>query len=262
MFLLEEYLSRRKELVDAELDKRLPSANTRPGVLHEAMRYSVFTGGKRLRPILCLAAHEAVGPSTGSGQAAMTAACAIEIFHTYTLIHDDLPAMDDDDLRRGQPTCHKKFGEANAILAGDALLTLAFEWLANYPVLVKELALAGGSQGVIAGQVEDLSGSDREYINLNKTAKLFQASVRMGALLRQGFGGQARGGVIEALSDYGEKIGLAFQLIDDVLDGEGDEGARERAKELMQAAIAALKNTSGDIEALKALARFAVERAY
>ncbi|MEK7556614.1 MAG: polyprenyl synthetase family protein, partial [Patescibacteria group bacterium] len=154
MFRLDEYLKGRQEVIDRELDARMPAAGRRPAILHEAMRYSVFSGGKRVRPILCLAACEAVG---GRMENALVPACAIELLHTYTLIHDDLPAMDDDDLRRGKPTSHAKFGEANAILAGDALLTLTFEWLVDYPQLARELAQAVGSTGTIGGQVEDLA---------------------------------------------------------------------------------------------------------
>lgn len=245
----------------------MPKAKTRPEVLHTAMRYSVFSGGKRLRPILCLAAAEAVG---GKAEEALTPACAIELLHTYSLIHDDLPAMDNDDLRRGQPTSHKKFGEANAILTGDALLTLTFEWLADYPALAKELAQAAGSQGIIAGQVEDMSphGDDLEFIHLNKTAKLFQAAVRIGALA-----GQAKKRELQALSEYGEKIGLAFQLMDDVLD-EGDDGqlsavqvygragALQRAQDLVALAKQALKKISGDSAALSAMADFIIHQAH
>lgn len=271
-------MKQKMAIVDAELDRRMPAADTRPGILHEAMRYSVFTGGKRLRPILCLAAYGAVGGTEDNAddwQAAMTAACAIELFHTYTLIHDDLPAMDDDDLRRGEPTCHKKFGEANAILAGDALLTLAFEWLADYQEFVKELAQAGGSQGVVGGQMEDLQAEGKkadekllQYIHLHKTAQLIRASVRMGAMA-----GKVSDAELADLSEYGEKIGMAFQIADDLMDEKedrqmtaidvwGKDGARKRARMLIQAAYQALEKVSGDKQVLQTLANFVIERAY
>lgn len=211
--------SRRRQ-VDAWLDAFLPPASTRPAVLHEAMRYSVMAGGKRLRPILALTAAEAFGGDAG---AVARAACALELFHTYTLIHDDLPCMDDDDLRRGLPTCHVKFGEANALLAGDALLTLAFEWMAASPrpaECVLELARCGGSGGVVGGQVEDLAAESLtpdeatlRYIHLNKTAKLLRASLRVGGLCAG-----ATSAELDALGRFGDALGLAFQIVDDILD--------------------------------------------
>jgi geranylgeranyl diphosphate synthase type II len=182
MFDLNTYLNSRRQAVEAELDWKMPIDTTRPSKLHQAMRYSVMAGGKRLRPILCIAACEAVG---GQLDNAILPGIAIEILHTYTLIHDDLPCMDDDELRRGRPTAHIVFGEANALLAGDALLTLAFEWLAqtspplpyDTSQLIIELATAAGSQGVIGGQVEDLAAEGQEadadlvdYIHRHKTA--------------------------------------------------------------------------------------------
>ncbi len=213
------------KLVNAELDRRMPGEKIRPASLHKAMRYSVFAGGKRLRPLLCLAACEAAG---GAVEKALLPAIAIEALHTYTLIHDDLPAMDDDDLRRGKPTCHVVFGEAMAILAGDALLTLAFEWLglcaapAPYQPgqLSLELARAAGSVGVVGGQVEDMVSEGArpdaalvEYIHLHKTAALLRAAVRMGGIAA-GVGEDD----LEALSIYGSKIGLGFQVVDDILN--------------------------------------------
>jgi geranylgeranyl diphosphate synthase type II len=203
------------------LDDLLPPADARPVKLHEAMRYSVFGGGKRLRPLLCIAACEACG---GTAEQALPAACALELLHTYTLIHDDLPAMDDDTLRRGRPTCHIAFDEATAILAGDALLTLSFEVLAKVPTigssLVLELARAAGSRGVIGGQAEDvdaegeLPDADRvEMIHRNKTAALIRAACVMGGLCAG-----ADFQCLEKLAEYGESTGLAFQIIDDLLD--------------------------------------------
>lgn len=270
MFSLKSYLENCRALIDRALDERMPKAETRPAVLHEAMRYSVFSGGKRLRPIMCLAACEAVG---GKAADALVPACAIELLHTYTLIHDDLPALDNDELRRGKPTCHVKFGEANALLAGDALLTMTFEWLADYPLLAKELAQATGSQGTVAGQVEDLAAEGAsvaeeklEYIHLNKTAKLFRAAVRIG-----GLSGGASGEELMALSTYGENFGRAFQIVDDLLDEKQDEqmtaidvwgvdGARERAKKFIQSAQQSLKMFGNKAEPLKELLTFVFER--
>jgi geranylgeranyl diphosphate synthase type II len=239
---LKKYLSVQAETVNVMLDALLPPSAERPARLHEAMRYSVFAGGKRLRPILCIAACEACG---GTEKQAMQAACALELLHTYTLIHDDLPAMDDDTLRRGRLTCHIAFDEATAILAGDALLTLAFEVLANIPPETKsreagaiatatersavanigsqlalELARAAGSRGVIGGQAEDIGAEGKipdadlvEYIHCNKTAALIRAACVMGGLCAG-----ADFQTLEKLAQYGESTGLAFQIIDDLLD--------------------------------------------
>lgn len=221
------YLEERRRLVDEALDHHLPSARTRPATLHAAMRYSLFAGGKRLRPILCLAAAEACG---GSAEAALPAAAAVECLHTYTLVHDDLPCMDDDDLRRGMPTCHVKFGEGVAVLAGDALLTIAFEILAQTPPssrysvgdYVAELAVASGSRHLIGGQVLDLEGEGSEvvltpaqlrFVHESKTAALLAASVRLGAMTAN-----ATPARLEAVTAYGRSLGLAFQVIDDILD--------------------------------------------
>jgi geranylgeranyl diphosphate synthase type II len=274
------------------LEARLPAESTRPAALHQAMRYSVLAGGKRLRPILCLAAAEAVG---GDPARALLPALALEALHTYTLIHDDLPAMDNDTLRRGKPTCHVVFGEATAILAGDALLTLAFEWLAQtqapppYPPnqFALELAGAAGSQGVIGGQVEDLAAEGRpasaelvEYIHCHKTAALLRASVRMGAIAAG-----AAAADLEALSSYGLKVGLAFQIVDDILNetssasalgkaaqtdrqrrkmtyvaAHGLEAAHKRAHELAAEAGAAVRTLGQPAEPLRALAEFICAR--
>jgi geranylgeranyl pyrophosphate synthase len=218
---LEIYLKATGAKVSAALNTLLPPAVERPQRLHEAMRYTVFAGGKRLRPILCIAACESCG---GLAEQALKAACAVEILHTYTLIHDDLPAMDNDTLRRGYPTCHIRFDEATAILAGDALLTLAFEIPATVPdvgsALVLELARAAGSRGIVGGQIEDLAAEGRppdvdtvEYIHRNKTAALIRAACVMGGLC---IGADFR--YLEKLALYGQNIGLAFQIIDDLLD--------------------------------------------
>ena len=221
-----DYLAAQQKLVDAALDRLVPPSTTLPETIHRAMRYSLFAGGKRVRPVLCLAAAEAVADSA---PAALDAACALECIHTYSLIHDDLPALDNDDFRRGLPTCHKQFGEAMAILAGDALLTLAFEITANADGLdgarrarlVAELASAAGTVGgMIAGQVADLEGERQpptpellETIHRAKTGALLRASVRMGAICA-GAGERE----LASLTCYGQHIGLAFQIIDDILD--------------------------------------------
>jgi len=222
---LPAYLAALRPDFEAALAAHLPPATEWPARLHAAMRYSVEGGGKRLRPVLCLASAEAVG---GPRRAAMLPALALEYLHTYTLIHDDLPAMDNDDLRRGRPATHKAFGEANAILAGDALLTLAFELLARAPApapyppgqLALELATAAGSRGVVGGQCEDLAAEgdapDPERlaaIHAHKTGRLIRAACRMG-----GIAGGAVAAQLAALTVYGEQLGLAFQITDDVLN--------------------------------------------
>ncbi|MCF7818821.1 MAG: polyprenyl synthetase family protein, partial [Kiritimatiellales bacterium] len=213
------YLKQNQALVDTALKDSLPAEGTRPATLHEAMRYCVLNGGKRIRPILCIAAAEVFGLEA---RKALAPAVAVELFHSSTLIHDDLPCMDDDDLRRGMPTCHVKYGEANAVLAGDALMIQAFQILAESgnSVLSLELARAAGSLGVIAGQVEDLAAEGMppnadlvEFIHMNKTAVLIRAAVRMGAIT--GGAGEAE---LHSLSEFGEKIGPAFQIEDDILD--------------------------------------------
>ncbi len=216
-----------QQLVDAELDRLAPPENTPPETIHRALRYSLFAGGKRIRPILCIEAARAVGRPPG---AVVAAACSLELIHTYSLIHDDLPALDNDDYRRGKLTNHKVFGEAMAILAGDALLTLAFQVLAQLDApperkaqLIAELATAAGTVGgMIGGQVADLEGEGKppdaallETIHRAKTGALLRASTRMGAI----FAG-ATTEQYDALSCYGEHIGLAFQIVDDVLDVE------------------------------------------
>jgi geranylgeranyl diphosphate synthase type II len=217
---------------DAALEKLLPPETAQPASIHTAMRYSVFAGGKRIRPILCLETARILAPDVAP---ALHPACAIECIHTYSLIHDDLPALDNDDLRRGKPTCHKKFGEAIAILAGDALLTLAFEIIAATPVaadrrvaILSEVATAAGTvKGMVGGQVADLEAEGQpvppqmlEYIHRSKTAALIRASVAAGALC-----GGASAEDVERLRRFGETIGWAFQVTDDILDVEESSAA-------------------------------------
>ncbi len=292
MFDLQKYLEPRLRRINAELARRLPPATMRPAVLHKAMRYSVLAGGKRLRPILCLAAADIVRRHNA---ATITAGLAIEILHTYTLIHDDLPGMDNDSLRRGKPTAHVVFGEANAILAGDALLTMAFEWLSKIRPnsvyaperLIGELAQAAGNAGVIAGQVEDLAAEGHKpnpqtvlFIHRHKTAALLKAALRMGAITAG-----ASAPMLQALTRYGEAIGLAFQIADDILNETADaatlgkavgsdrqrakmtfvaarglEAARAETRRLTGQAIAELSKLPGNTEPLAALARMIAER--
>lgn len=222
---LKSYLLTRQKLIDRALNRFLPKAAAKPATIHKAMRYSLFVGGKRLRPVLSLAASEACG---GAVSRAMPAACAVECIHTYSLIHDDLPCMDNDDFRRGQPTNHKVFGEGVAVLAGDALLTVAFEILAQaegtarykMPALVRELAVASGSRWLIGGQVADLEGEGKKiggaelkFIHQSKTAALLTAAIRLGAM-----SANASEPKLRSLTVFGQSLGLAFQVIDDILD--------------------------------------------
>ncbi|HWB99984.1 MAG TPA: farnesyl diphosphate synthase [Bryobacteraceae bacterium] len=225
---LREYLAAQQELVDAELNRLVPPETAVPETIHRAMRYSLFAGGKRIRPILCLEAARAVADDPPG---ITVPACALECVHTYSLIHDDLPALDNDDYRRGKPTCHKVFGDAMAILAGDALLTLAFQLLGSMDAIpadrktgmVAELATASGTQGgMLGGQVADLEGEGKapepallESIHRAKTGALLRASLRLGAICAGASEPQYR-----ALSCYGEHVGLAFQIVDDLLDVE------------------------------------------
>ena len=277
--------------IDAKLNEYLPPEDDPPEPIHEAMRYSVFAGGKRLRPILTLLAAEAC---CGSCEQALPAACAVEMIHTYSLIHDDLPAMDDDDLRRGKPTSHKVFGEAIAILAGDALLTMAFETIARgapkkrvAATLVEELARAAGSSGMVGGQVMDLAGEsaapDAEFLqktHLLKTAALIRASLSLGAISCQ-----ASKKKVKALGAFGEKLGLAFQIVDDIMDEEasaeelgkavnkdrqkgkmtypgifGIERSRSETEDLTAEALGCLENFDGDIQNLKDTAVYMLTR--
>jgi geranylgeranyl diphosphate synthase type II len=225
---LADYISAQQKLVDATLDRWVPTEATDPATIHKAMRYSLFAGGKRIRPLLAIASANTVSDAPVGVE---SAACSLELIHTYSLIHDDLPALDNDDLRRGRPTCHKVFGDAMAILAGDALLTLAFEVLAKLPdvdaerriALVRELAVASGTVGgMIGGQVNDIEGEGKfptaqllDSIHRAKTGALLRASVRMGAI----YAG-ANEQELDALTRFGEHIGLAFQIVDDILDVE------------------------------------------
>jgi geranylgeranyl diphosphate synthase type II len=282
------FLAAAKARVDAWLDEVLPRAGEGPGRLHEAMRYSVFAGGKRIRPALALASAEAVG---GRAEDALPVAGALEMVHTYSLIHDDLPCMDDDDLRRGRPTSHRVFGEALAVLAGDALHSLAFETLLSRSgveggALARDLASAAGVRGMVGGQVEDLDAEGLvpseprlARIHAGKTAALFAAACRAG-----GRAGGARAAEVEALGRFGTAFGLAFQVVDDVIDEtgtaeslgktpgkdkrgkkmtyvalEGGAAARERARRLCDEAVAALA-TVRDPSVLVALARHVVAR--
>ena len=225
---LPQYLATQQEAIDRELKRLVPTETTPPETIHRAILYSLLAGGKRIRPILCIEAANAVG---GAAEGILQAACSLEMIHTYSLIHDDLPALDNDDFRRGKPTCHKVFGDAIAILAGDALLTLAFETLGALPhcaplrvvQLVRELSRASGTvNGMIDGEVGDLEGERQpptaallESIHRAKTGALLRASVRMGAI----FAGASEE-ELAALSEYGEHVGLAFQIVDDILDVE------------------------------------------
>lgn len=294
---LETYLQERVQLTESALDRFLPSAETLPVSLHESMRYSVFAGGKRIRPILMMAACEAVG---GTPQQVLPAACAIEMIHSYSLIHDDLPAMDDDDLRRGKPTNHKVFGEAKAILAGDGLLTEAFILLSSpdvWPGLAAEkrneiihlLARNAGSRGMVGGQVVDMESEGQEidlptleYIHTHKTGALILTAIEIGAIIGGADQQQRR-----ALCRYGEAAGLAFQVADDVLDIVADQqqlgkdvgsdqqrgkvtypallgldGARNRARELRDLASSSLEIFAESARPLREIASYIVDRSF
>lgn len=293
---LNQYLKERGELVDSRLKNAMPAESELPSSLHTAMRYSTFAGGKRIRPILLLAAFEVFGRDISI---ALPAACAIEMIHTYSLIHDDLPAMDNDDFRRGRPTNHKVYGEAIAILAGDALLTQAFILLsspflaANIPrerilAVIHEMAYCAGSRGMVGGQVVDMESEGKadldlptvQYIHTHKTGALIKASVKCGALL-----GGAGERELAAMVRFGEAIGLAFQITDDILDIVGDsadmgksagsdqargkatypavigvEAARRRTAELLELALDSLAVFDETADPLRAIARFIISR--
>src|SRR5881398_517674 len=292
---LKAYLRSRQKEIDRALDRYLPKPKTKPTTLHRAMRYSLFAGGKRLRPILCLAAAEACG---GKISNALPLACALECIHTYSLVHDDLPSMDNDDFRRGRPTCHKVFGDGIAVLAGDALLTVAFEIVSkakptlSYDIstLLREIAVAAGSQKLIAGQVADLEAEGKkvkrdqlQFIHENKTAAILRSTVRLGAM-----SANADPKKLYAITRFGQRLGLAFQIIDDILDvtqtseilgksaGKdvaakkatypaviGLERSRAEAKRLTRQAHNALSVfSSSDAEPLHALANYLLEREY
>ncbi len=292
---LKKYLRTRQKVIDRALDRYLPKTSTKPVTLHKAMRYSLFAGGKRLRPILCLAAAEAC---RGNVDTALPLACAVECIHTYSLVHDDLPSMDNDDFRRGRPTCHKVFGDGIAVLAGDALLTIAFEIVSNakpalrydISILLREIAVAAGSRKLIAGQVADLEAEGKRvkrdqlrFIHENKTAAMLKSSMRLGAM-----SANADARKLSAITQFGEQLGLAFQVIDDILDvtqtseilgksaGKdvaakkatypaviGLEKSRGEARRLTRQAHDALSVfQEGDAEALHALANYLLEREY
>ena len=286
------YLEACTAAVNAALDRFIPPATAKPATIHKAMRYSLFAGGKRMRPALCLAAARACG---GNNAAAIPLACAVECIHTYSLIHDDLPAMDDDDFRRGKPTNHKVFGEGIAVLAGDALLTQAFEIAAqcrswrrySHQAIILEIARAAGSLQLIAGQVADLEGEGKKisaaqlkYIHERKTSALLCCSARLG-----GMSANCTYAQLKALTDFGYNVGLAFQIIDDILDvtqtseqlgktaGKdtaaqkatypsivGMEKSRKIATELTNRAFASLKIFGARADALEALAKYLLER--
>jgi len=271
------YLLERKPVIDAALDAALPPASEPPEALHTAMRHLLFPGGKRLRPSLALAAAEASGAAP---ETALPAAVAVELVHTYSLIHDDLPCMDDDALRRGRPTVHVQFGEATALLAGDALQSEAFAALAGADApadrvcaAVADLARAAGSRNLVGGQVDDLGFSlsetdvDRvESVHARKSAALLTAAITAGARLAG-----ADPALIERLARFGRSMGVAFQIADDILDeGEDDpcslvraiglDAATRRAEALLALALAELEGLGEGAEPLRALARFAVRR--
>ena len=291
-FDLQDFVSKRTDSVNRALDQWLPSEKTRPATIHKAMRYSIFAGGKRMRPALCLAAAQACG---GSEKDALPLACAVECIHTYSLIHDDLPAMDNDDFRRGKPTNHKVFGEGIAVLAGDALLTQAFEIAAQSKAapryaretFILELAKASGSLQLIAGQVADLEAEGKKisepelkFIHERKTSALLCCSVRLG-----GMSANCTSAQLAALTDFGYHVGLAFQVIDDILDvtqtteqlgktaGKdvavqkatypaivGLDKSRQIATRLTDKAFAALKTFKGRAIALESLAQYLLQR--
>ena len=292
---IKTYLVSRQKLIERALDRYLPKANAKPATLHRAMRYSLFAGGKRLRPILCLAAADAC---RGNVSNVLPLACALECIHTYSLVHDDLPSMDNDDFRRGRPTCHKVFGDGIAILAGDALLTIAFEIVSNakptsrynVSILLREIAVAAGSQKLIAGQAADLEAEGKnvkrdqlQFIHENKTAAILRSSVRLGAM-----SANADARKLSAITRFGKRLGLAFQIIDDILDvtqtseilgksaGKdvaakkatypaviGLEKSRAEARRLTRQAHNALSVfRSSDAEPLHALANYLLEREY
>lgn len=292
IFDLQSFLTARAMLVNEALNRLLPAAGARPATIHRAMRYSLFAGGKRLRPALCLAAAAACG---GKEIEALPLACAVECIHTYSLVHDDLPAMDNDDYRRGKLTNHKVFGEGVAVLAGDALLTQAFEIAAqcrgwprySHRQIILEIARASGSLQLIAGQVADLEGEGRRistsqlrYIHERKTSALLRCSVRLG-----GMSANCAPAQLKALTDFGYHVGLAFQVIDDILDvtqtseqlgktaGKdtraqkatypaivGLDKSRKIAQQLTDKAFAALKPFRGKARALEALAEYLLKR--
>ena len=291
---LTAYLKSRQKMIDRALDHFLPKERALPPTIHKAMRYSLFAGGKRLRPILCLAAAEGC---KGKAATALPLACAMECIHTYSLVHDDLPSMDNDDFRRGRATCHRVFGNGIAVLAGDALLTVAFEIAArtrptrrySMAEILREIAIAAGSRKLIAGQVADLeaegkrvSRDELRYIHENKTAAMITTSIRLGAM-----SANADAKKLRALTKFGRSLGLAFQVIDDILDvtqtseklgksaGKdvaaqkatypaviGLDASRVEARRLTKNAQGALKLFGREAEPLRELANYLLAREY
>ncbi|MBN4054415.1 polyprenyl synthetase family protein [Nitrospira defluvii] len=293
---LQSYLEKQRSTINRLLQSYLPGPTCEPALIHEAIRYSLFAGGKRIRPILCMAACEAVG---GQKEVALPYAAAIELVHTYSLIHDDLPAMDNDDYRRGKLTNHKMFGEATAILAGDALLTAAFTMIAEKGLattvspkkilrVILELGSASGSTGMVGGQLNDIESQGKEglyleklkEIHTHKTGVLIRASIRVGGIL-----GSAGPKKLSQLTSYGEKVGLAFQIADDILDVEGKEEtlgkpvgqdqtqgrwtypaliglsrAKKEAAVLIEEALSALKSFGPEAEPLRHIANYITDR--
>jgi geranylgeranyl diphosphate synthase type II len=299
MMDIHRYLQEKKEIVDSALERYLPEKEEVTSSLRKAIQYSLFAGGKRIRPILSIASYEAVG---GKGESILPFACALEMIHTYSLIHDDLPAIDNDDYRRGKPTCHKVFGEAIAILAGDGLLTEAFRLMTNQPArdrrprnggvvleLVNEVARAAGVLGMVGGQVVDVESEGKavdlptvQYIHARKTGAMIAASVWVGARL-----GGAEGEILHALTCYGESLGLAFQIVDDILNVEGKaallgkntgsdlsrgkatypsvlgmEESKKKGRELVEISVEALKQFGPEADPLREIARFVAAREY
>jgi len=261
---INSYLKEKKRLVDQGLDKYVPKASAYPQAIHKAMRYSLFTGGKRLRPILTIAAA-----ATGNGKSVvlLPTACAVEIIHTFSLIHDDLPSLDDDDFRRGKPSCHRAFGEDIAILAGDALLVLGFGLLGESErmgrgflkpgILIREMAGAIGTCGMIGGQVVDLESQKKKigarglkYINEKKTAALITGALRIGGII-----GQVPPRELTALTNFGKAMGVSFQIVDDMLDQKKDNRKKSmsKVKELTLKAESFLKPLGERGEVLKAI---------
>ena len=290
---ISSYISESRKLVDEHLNRLLPSEDENPPTIHKAMRYSVFAGGKRVRPILVLASGESLA---GDRDVLLHLGASIEMMHTYSLIHDDLPALDNDDLRRGLPTCHKVFGDAMAILAGDALMTRCYQLLADLPKIsdsikigiIREIAAATGTaNGMIGGQVVDLESEGKpissqvlEYIHESKTGALLKACVRCGALAA---GAQKK--ELDALTEFGSKIGLVFQIVDDILDvtsssevlgktaGKdakvkkatypafyGIESSRQKVSELVASALENIRDFGEEARYLRSLAQFIASR--
>ena len=295
---IKRYLNEKKEFVDSALERYFPRETESTSTIHRAIRHSLFAGGKRIRPILAIAAFEA---ARGKGNQILPYGCALEMIHTYSLIHDDLPGIDNDDFRRGKPTCHKVFGEAIAILAGDALLTEAFKLMtdrfdrdndSDHSLtldVVNKVAQAAGILGMVGGQAMDIESEGREidlptlqYIHTHKTGALILVSIQIGGML-----GGAKEETLKVLTHYGERVGLAFQIVDDILNVEGKaallgkstggdlskrkatypslfgiEESKRKAKELVRSAVDALSSFGTEVDPLRGIARFIVWREY